>query len=401
MKDGDFEELHGFTGKEYDPDIGLYYFNARWYDPDLGRFISEDPAGQGPNPYSYCGNSPVMRVDPTGEFWWVFALLGGLDSYLNGGDFMQGFVMGAITGAIGAGVGSALSNTAFGAAIGSFGTQVVGGAIAGGIVGEISGEGFREGAKFGAISGAVSWGVQKWFGNSLDKWAGEDPKKIEFANSIKRMAVAVATGKEPGEAAVYSIVSSFKSRIVDKLESKVGVFSTEKFNYTKITKVVVLNSSSAVGIAGLGFGHSAILFIDEDDNGMYFSYNPIDGATSGPGEMRYQELDSSEVTTFLDTGEIGIVNVTSGAVLYQTPKTEGKYDRNIQYAVSADQGYDMFKVALRYWYDPGQYDLYTHNCSQVVSKMLEQGGISYSYEKIPNKAFNIAVKAGGYIDGKY
>jgi RHS repeat-associated protein len=39
----DFEEGHGFTGKEYDPDTGLYYFNARWYDSELGRFISEDP----------------------------------------------------------------------------------------------------------------------------------------------------------------------------------------------------------------------------------------------------------------------------------------------------------------------------------------------------------------------
>jgi RHS repeat-associated protein len=43
-KNGDFDEAHGFTWKEYDADIGLYYFNARWYDPDLGRFISEDPA---------------------------------------------------------------------------------------------------------------------------------------------------------------------------------------------------------------------------------------------------------------------------------------------------------------------------------------------------------------------
>ena len=109
-KDGDFEELHGFTGKEYDPDIGLYYFNARWYDPDLGTFISEDPARDpnNPNLYSYCGNNPLNRVDPDGRFWnfLIPALLGGLNSYLCGGDFLQGFVMGAITGALGAGVGA-------------------------------------------------------------------------------------------------------------------------------------------------------------------------------------------------------------------------------------------------------------------------------------------------------
>jgi len=42
-----------------------------------------------------------------------------------------------------------------------------------------------------------------------------------------------------------------------------------------------------------------------------------------------------------------------------------------------------------------------HNCSQVVSEILKPGGISYSYEKIPNKAFDMAIEAGGYIDKKY
>lgn len=67
-KDGntDFEELHGFTGKEYDPETGLYYYNARWYDAELGRLISEDPAADpnNPNLYSCCANSPINRVDP-------------------------------------------------------------------------------------------------------------------------------------------------------------------------------------------------------------------------------------------------------------------------------------------------------------------------------------------------
>jgi RHS repeat-associated protein len=66
--DGEFDEEHGFTGKEYDPDTGLYYYNARWYDADLGRFISEDPAADpnNPNLYSYCGNNPINSIDPTG-----------------------------------------------------------------------------------------------------------------------------------------------------------------------------------------------------------------------------------------------------------------------------------------------------------------------------------------------
>lgn len=55
-----------YTGKEIDPDTGLYYFNARWYDPDLGRFITEDPIKDGTNWHVYCRNNPLKYVDPTG-----------------------------------------------------------------------------------------------------------------------------------------------------------------------------------------------------------------------------------------------------------------------------------------------------------------------------------------------
>ena len=36
---------YGFTGKRYDPETGLYYFNARYFLPGLGQFASNDPAG--------------------------------------------------------------------------------------------------------------------------------------------------------------------------------------------------------------------------------------------------------------------------------------------------------------------------------------------------------------------
>src|SRR5690554_8183888 len=64
--DGSFEQWKGSTGKEYDPDTGLYYFNARWYDQETGRFISEDPIKDGVNWYTYAANNPLRSVDPTG-----------------------------------------------------------------------------------------------------------------------------------------------------------------------------------------------------------------------------------------------------------------------------------------------------------------------------------------------
>ncbi|MEI8132585.1 MAG: RHS repeat-associated core domain-containing protein [Leptolinea sp.] len=70
---GIFPDEVNFTGKKLDPVTGLYYFNQRYYDPEVGRFLSNDPAGQGTNPYQYCSNSPLTYVDPDGEFWWIVA----------------------------------------------------------------------------------------------------------------------------------------------------------------------------------------------------------------------------------------------------------------------------------------------------------------------------------------
>ena len=69
---GIFPDEVNFTGKKLDPVTGLYYFNQRYYDPELGRFLSNDPKHQSMNPYMYCSNSPLMYVDPDGEFFFAF-----------------------------------------------------------------------------------------------------------------------------------------------------------------------------------------------------------------------------------------------------------------------------------------------------------------------------------------
>ena len=58
----------GHAGRFWDEGVGLYQSRARWYDPNSGRFISKDPIGfaDGPNPYRYAGNNPILFVDPTG-----------------------------------------------------------------------------------------------------------------------------------------------------------------------------------------------------------------------------------------------------------------------------------------------------------------------------------------------
>lgn len=59
----------GFTSREREDEIGLYFYRARFYSPDLGRFISKDPlsfeSGES-NLYRYCKNNPLLYTDPYG-----------------------------------------------------------------------------------------------------------------------------------------------------------------------------------------------------------------------------------------------------------------------------------------------------------------------------------------------
>ncbi|MCG3155067.1 MAG: hypothetical protein DKINENOH_01669 [bacterium] len=59
---------YAFTGREWEPEIGLYYYRARYYDPRIGRFISEDPISflAQVNLYAYVLNRPTIAVDPSG-----------------------------------------------------------------------------------------------------------------------------------------------------------------------------------------------------------------------------------------------------------------------------------------------------------------------------------------------
>ena len=69
----DFANGYTFTGREWDDELGLYYYRARYYDAQIGRFISKDPigfAGGDVNIYRYVGNQPVNWLDPFGFSAW-------------------------------------------------------------------------------------------------------------------------------------------------------------------------------------------------------------------------------------------------------------------------------------------------------------------------------------------
>ena len=50
---------------------GQILLGLRYYDPQQGRFYTRDPIGYegGINLYAYCGNNPIMGIDPSGTDW--------------------------------------------------------------------------------------------------------------------------------------------------------------------------------------------------------------------------------------------------------------------------------------------------------------------------------------------
>jgi RHS repeat-associated protein len=127
-------EPYAFTGKERDPDTGLYHYGARAYDPHLGLFLSPDPAPLS-NPtlaiedpqllsiYSYARNTPTTHVDSDGRLPHIVvgALVGAV---AGGGAYL---IKAAVTKEFS--VRGALAATAGGAVAGAIGAATAGASL--------------------------------------------------------------------------------------------------------------------------------------------------------------------------------------------------------------------------------------------------------------------------------
>jgi RHS repeat-associated protein len=151
-----------YRGYYYDVETSLYYCNSRYYDPEVGRFINADDISyldpssvNGLNLYAYCGNNPIMYVDPDGHMpkWLTWTLAGvavvGLAA-LTVVSFGIAAPLG-ITVAVGIGIGAGIgAGTAIlsGKDFEGVVLAAISGGVIGGAMGFASGLGLMAGASF-------------------------------------------------------------------------------------------------------------------------------------------------------------------------------------------------------------------------------------------------------------
>jgi lysozyme family protein len=152
----------------------------------IGRFISEDPAADpaSPNLYTYCGNNPLNRIDPTGQFWWavlIAAVLGGVQSADAGGSFLDGFVRAGVMAAVTAGFGEVIQGLSICANFGQVASIAVSGCIMSAFQTALNGDdllqilrsGFFGGIR-AAIFSYVTGPIDKYFAKTIPtKWIND------------------------------------------------------------------------------------------------------------------------------------------------------------------------------------------------------------------------------------
>ena len=167
----------------YDTETGLYYLKTRYYDPETGRFLNADDISyldphtiNGLNLYAYCGNNPVMHVDPNGTNFWknlfgVFLVITLVSiivasAIITGGSSLiaigVGFGVGASVNLISQGIGNILSGKSF------FDDINIGSILISGLAGAAFATGI--GGTIGAFAiGAASSMADSAFGN--ESWS--------------------------------------------------------------------------------------------------------------------------------------------------------------------------------------------------------------------------------------
>ena len=183
----------------YDTETNLYFLKTRYYDPEIGRFMTIDDISyldpdsiNGLNLYAYCGNNPVMNIDPIGK-----AFLSALIISIIIGAVISGAISGVTAyneGVRGIGlIGSILGGAIMGAAMGAILT--IGGAAGLASLG-VSIAGYTLTSTWAALGVSVAIGV----GAGVASYGVENGLREDRTLSVKGFVLAGLSGGLKGAA---------------------------------------------------------------------------------------------------------------------------------------------------------------------------------------------------------
>lgn len=162
----------------YDDALGLYFLKTRLYDPEIGRFysydeIQDDTDSLLQNPYLYCSNNPINRIDPDGKIWWDKVKSAASSAVSWAKEHKAEIIatgvaigVGIVTGGIGTGlsaaiIGSAISGAAYSATHYTISNW-----------GHLNARDFAKVTSLGAIEGAIGGAAGYGLGKGLEKVFG-------------------------------------------------------------------------------------------------------------------------------------------------------------------------------------------------------------------------------------
>ena len=175
------------------------------------------------------------------------------------------------------------------------------------------------------------------------------------------------------------------------------------FSVTNVNRVMVLVQTAGAS----GAGHTAVLLLNGDDQGVLLSYHPYpDGSPmTEPGEMRIAYLNSTEWNDVLYNNK---TQEYVGSTGYIQPES---FNGNLYLSVDAANGRKGLAKLAEKFANPGNYNVAKNNCDHQTAAIVMASGKFYDKHIMPNDSFtyttmyhanywawllNQANKRGGY-----